>query len=136
MLFAATLLLLLFLIRGCDYWFWGEGDIDRTLTTFRQHRPSFDSFVTWAEQKTTRTCIQKSSVKSCLPKSIDPVLVQSLPFVSYDPLIVEVAPVNFYYVLVYTEDIRHVKQSSAYQDEGIILQQVESRWTLVRRGWM
>jgi hypothetical protein len=56
--------------------------------------------------------------------------------ISYAPFIVEAAPVNFYYVLVYTKQAKDIEQSGAYQDEGKILQRIDRYWALVRRGWM
>jgi hypothetical protein len=125
------------LLRIFTYWFWSEWDIDRTIDAFQNDRSSFNNLVVWADNSKSEACIKKSSLKDCLPRHMREVFKKySDTSVSYHPLTIETAPVNFYYVLVYTKDPKDVKESAAYHDEGQIIKTVDRHWTLVRRGWM
>jgi hypothetical protein len=125
------------LLRIFTYWFWSEWDIDRTIYAFQNERSSFNNLVTWADNSKSEACIKKASLKDCLPPYMrEDFKKHEYTSVSYHPLRIETAPVNFYYVLVYTKRPEDVKESGAYHDEGKILQTVDRHWTLVRRGWM
>jgi hypothetical protein len=124
-------------LRIFTYWFWSEWDIDRTIDAFQKNRSSFNNLVVWADNSKSEACIKKSSLADCLPQHMREVFKKSTDTsVSYHPLTIETAPVNFYYVLVYTKHPEDVKESGVYHDEGKILQTVDRNWTLVRRGWM
>jgi hypothetical protein len=124
-------------LRIFTYWFWSEWDIDRTIDAFQKNRSSFNNLVAWADNSKSEACIKKSNLKDCLPLHMREVFKKyGDTSVSYHPLTIETAPVNFYYVLVYTKYPKDVEESAAYHDEGKIIQTVEHNWTLVRRGWM
>ncbi len=131
-----TIGLILFLsLRVFTYWFWSEWDIDRTLIAFQQNRDLYNALVVWADDRQAQECIKQKGSKQCLPQQFN-AITNAYTSISYNPLTIEAAPVNFYYVLVYTKNPKDVKESGAYHDEGKILQTVERNWTLVRRGWM
>jgi flagellar basal body-associated protein FliL len=131
----AIIFVVLLAYRGFVYWFWSEWNIDRTLNIFQRNRNSYHALVTWAEARQAQSCIEQKGSKQCLDKQFKGITNKYIS-ISYNPLIVEAAPISFYYVLVYTKHPTEVKKSGVYQDEGKILQVVEQNWTLVRRGWM
>lgn len=131
----ATVLFILLLLRGCNYWFWSEWDIDRTLDVFIKNRNSFNSLVAWADKGESRSCLKTNGYRSCLPNELNEITKRGFD-VSHDPFIVEASPVNFYYVLVYTKQPEDTEKSDAYRDEGKVVKKVDQNWTLVRRGWM
>ncbi len=133
-LFVAILLIFL-LFKGCNYLFWSEWDIDRTLDLFLNNRSKFNSLVAWADDEKSKSCLKKSNIESCLPNEFNEIIKADLQ-VSYNPFIVEASPVNFYYVLVYTKRAEEIEKSYVYRDEGRIIQKIDQNWTLVRRGWM
>ncbi|MCE9612443.1 MAG: hypothetical protein K8R23_19765 [Chthoniobacter sp.] len=51
------------------------------------------------------------------------------------PLIIEVTPVNFYYVLVFADTEQAVKQSDAMRDEGTVIKVLGGGWVIVQRGF-
>ncbi|MFZ4763729.1 MAG: hypothetical protein ACOYMN_02145 [Roseimicrobium sp.] len=51
------------------------------------------------------------------------------------PPIIEVTPVNFYYVLVYAGDEASLHASNAMMDEGRVLKHLPNQWHLVQRGF-
>jgi len=52
-----------------------------------------------------------------------------------DPLVVEWAPVNFYYSIVFARSEGGLQQSEAMIDEGTILKSLGHSFYLVRRGF-
>jgi hypothetical protein len=125
------------LLRGFTFWFWREWDIAPTLYALQENKNSLDSLVVWAEQPAAIACLKNDQLKNCLPPQLQ--IINSKfdgAAVSYQPLVVEVTPVNFYYVLVYTKRPEDVQKSGVYHDEGTILWSIDRHWTLVRRGWM
>jgi hypothetical protein len=122
-------------LKGFTYWFWSEWDIGNTLDIFQNNKNLFNELVVWADDRASQDCIKKYNSKECLPKQFRGITKYEVS-ISYAPFIVEAAPVNFYYVLVYTKQDRDINQSGVYQDEGEILRKIDRSWTLVRRGWM
>ncbi len=131
----AIFVLMALLLRGCTYVFWSEWDIDKTLNFFQQNQASFNSLVEWVSTEKSQNCLKKYHPKICLPQKLQNI-TQADFLISYKPLMIEAAPINFYYVLVYAASPETVTQSYAYQDEGKIIKKIDKNWTLVRRGWM
>lgn len=52
-----------------------------------------------------------------------------------DPLVVEWAPVNFYYSIVFARSESGLQQSEAMIDEGTVLKSLGHSFYLVRRGF-
>jgi hypothetical protein len=124
-------------LRVFSYWFWSEWDIDRTLNSFQHNKKYLDSLVVWAADQKSANCLQKADLKHCLPPQLQAINKKFNELsVSYNPFIIQITPINFYYVLVYTERPQDVEESEVYHDEGTIIRSIDQNWKLVRRGWM
>lgn len=130
-----TNLLIFFLLRVYLYWFWSEDDINKTLNVFQEKRNLFDSLIIWVEKPESRECLKTDPHQFCLPPQFQEITSFSF-FVSPDFTMIEIAPVNFYYVMVYSENPDNITKTEVYQDEGKIIKKINYHWTLIRRGWM
>jgi hypothetical protein len=109
------------LAAGCT---WSSKDRDATLANFKEHHAEYQALVDAVSKDPAADLTKHQAVL----KEIE-VQPSSTP-------IVEVTPIDFYYVLVHAEDETSLAASNAMRDEGRVLKEFGNGWYLVQRGWM
>jgi hypothetical protein len=117
---------------GCG----GAGDA--TEAFFRQHRAELDQAVADARAGASIDVIQERYPALCVKdgearKRGTPGLGCEY---SASPFVAEFTPLDFYFVLVFTDSEATVGASYAMRDEGKVVSTLGGGWYLLKRGWM
>jgi hypothetical protein len=125
-------LLMCVALMGCG------GASDATEAFFHQHRAEFDRAVADARAGVTVDVLQQRYPSLCVRdgearKRGTPGLGCEY---SASPFVAEFTPLDFYYVLVFTDNEATVRTSYAMRDEGKVVSTLGRGWYLVKRGWM
>ncbi|RBP47466.1 hypothetical protein DES53_101263 [Roseimicrobium gellanilyticum] len=117
----AFLFCLLLPVAGCT---WNAADRDATLAHFKAHRGEYQALLESVGKDPAGDLSRYQAV------------LKSIEVQPTTPPIVEVTPIDFYYVLVHAGDEASLAVSDAMRDEGRVLKDLGDGWYLVQRGFM
>jgi hypothetical protein len=119
----AGLLSTLLLFAGCTR---SSGDLNASIRFHKQNRATLDSAVAAARNGFGDDTMRRHYPALCA-EGYD---------CSRSPFVVEFAPIDYYYVLVFADDETALMKSSAIQDEGTVKRRLGNGWYVVQRGFM
>jgi hypothetical protein len=125
----AAALVLAVVLAGC------RGDATPTLDVFERSRTELAALVTEARGGVPMEELEKRHPGLC-PSGQGARSIGLGCEYARMPLVVEVTPVDVYFVLVFAEGPGALATSRAMRDEGRVARELGDGWTLVRRGFM
>lgn len=116
-LFVATLL------ASCT---WSKSELEATNTHFVDHKMDYNAVL---------EMVRAGGRAQDLIAAYPAVCAEGIE-ISSSSEIVELTPINFYYVIVHAGSKEDLKSSSAMKDEGSVRADLGDGWFVVQRGWM